>query len=208
MTTAINQTPDEKMFSVEKFVNQLEDKFVELGALLSEIKHGKLYHFRGYDKFKEFVESEFTLSGNVANKVISIYNIYIYEMEMDEVDVKEIGMDRLIMIRPFVRKADWNVRQEWIAIARELTIGELRAFIKDFKAKEKSEDADLRSELIAQSKERLLCLFNCSWSEIIFKLSLLVSGCTDDTLKQIKNHAKELQIVFETKTPAPEKEEE
>jgi len=104
--------PPESMSAEEKFAalanlkDKLEDNFVMLGQLLSEIKRSKLYLFKGYENFKDFVETEYQLSGSLAGKLISTFDLFIEEMDIDENEVKEIGFDRLQMIKPFMKKAD------------------------------------------------------------------------------------------------------
>ena len=51
----IDMTPEEKIKAVSGLKEQLEENFVILGQLLSEIKRNKLFKHKGYKTFKEFV---------------------------------------------------------------------------------------------------------------------------------------------------------
>ena len=167
-----NMSPEEKFSAVANLKGKLEDNFIELGQLLSEIKRAKLYLFKGYEKFKDFVEAEYQLSGSLANKLVGTYDLFIEEMDIDETEVKEIGFDRLQMIKPFIQKADWQLRDEWVHKAEEMPTKELREHIKELKKQEKESDLDLKEVFIDQYIEKLISWFNCSRKELNFKLAL------------------------------------
>lgn len=112
-------TPEEKFDAIANLKEKLEDNFVALGELLSEIKRMRLYRFRGYDNFKDFVEAEYQLSGSLAGKLASTFDLFIEDMDIDEMSVKEIGFERLQLIKPMIQKADWEVREEWIKKASD-----------------------------------------------------------------------------------------
>ena len=195
--------PPESMSAEEKFAalanlkDKLEDNFVMLGQLLSEIKRSKLYLFKGYENFKDFVETEYQLSGSLAGKLISTFDLFIEEMDIDENEVKEIGFDRLQMIKPFMKKADWQVRDEWIHKAEEMPFKELREHIKELKQKEKESNIDLKEVYIEQFWEKMTGWFNCSRKELNFKLALYFQDADLDNIKKI---VKERQHLFELET--------
>jgi hypothetical protein len=54
-------SPDEKFSAIASLKDKLEENFVALGELLSEIKRSKLFRFKGYETFKDFVEAEYQL---------------------------------------------------------------------------------------------------------------------------------------------------
>jgi hypothetical protein len=72
---AENMSPDEKFSAVANLKDQLEDNFISLGQLLSEIKRSKLFLFKGYEKFKDFVEAEYQLSSSLAGKLVSTFDL-------------------------------------------------------------------------------------------------------------------------------------
>jgi hypothetical protein len=188
-------TPDEKFDAINNLKNKLEENFVALGQLLAEIKRTKLYRFKGYDNFKDFVEAEYNMSGSMAGKLAQTYELYIEEMDMPDTTVKEIGFDRLQMIKPLVNKAEWDIRDKWVQLAETMPTNDLRDHIKEIKDKNKEQDKDLKEVYIEQYMEKMLTWFNCSKKELNFKLALYFQ---DADLEQIKKVVKERQRLFET----------
>lgn len=187
-------SPDEKFNAIANLKEKLEENFITLGQLLSEIKRAKLYRFKGYEKFKDFIENEYAISGSLAGKLVQSFDFYIEEMDMDEGTAKEIGFDRLQMVRPLIAKADWKVREEWITKAGEMPTKDLRDHIKEIKKQEKGEDVDLKSVFVDQYMEKMLTWFNCSGKELQFKLALFFQ---DADLEHVKKVVKERQRQFE-----------
>jgi len=188
-------TPDEKFSAVANLKDKLEENFVSLGQLLSEIKRAKLFRLKGYATFKEFVEAEYSLSSSLAGKLVQVFDVFIEEMDIDEASVKDIGFDRLQMIRPLVSKADWTERDEWVQKAGELPTGDLRDHIKELRKKEKEQDLDLKKVFIDQFLERMTAVFNCSKSELNFKLALYFQ---DADIESVKSLVRERQRGFES----------
>jgi hypothetical protein len=190
-------SPEEKFSAIASLREKLEDNFIALGELLSEIKRSKLYRFKGYETFKEFVEGEYQLSGSLASKLAVTFDLYIEDMDVDESSMKEIGFERLQLIKPMVQKADWDVRDEWLKKATETPTNELRSEIKELKKKEKEEDPDLKKVFIDQYLEKMVTWFNCSKSELNFKLALYFQDADLDDMKKL---VKERQRIFEQET--------
>ena len=187
-------SPDEKFTAIANLKEQLEENFITLGQLLSEIKRAKLYRFKGYEKFKDFVEGEYALSGSLGAKLVQSFDLFIEEMDMDEGTVKEIGFDKLQMVRPLITKADFKEREAWVQKAEEMPTKDLREHIKELKKQEKGDDVDIKSILIDQYLEKMLTWFNCSGKELQFKLALFFQ---DADLEAVKKVVKERQRAFE-----------
>ncbi|HNX38272.1 MAG TPA: hypothetical protein PL124_07095 [Candidatus Cloacimonadota bacterium] len=187
-------SPEEKFHAIANLKDALEDNFISLGQLLSEIKRAKLYRFKGYEKFKDFIEGEYALSGSLAGKLVQSFDFFIEEMDMDEATAKEIGLDRLSMVRPLIAKAEWKEREEWIEKAGAMPTKDLRDHIKEIKKQEKNEDVDLKTVLVDQYMEKMLTWFNCSGKELQFKLALFFQ---DADLEHVKKVVKERQRQFE-----------
>ncbi len=190
-------SPDEKFAAIASLREKLEDNFIALGELLSEIKRSKLYRFKGYETFKDFVEAEYQLSGSLASKLAVTFDLYIADMDVDESSMKEIGFERLQLIKPMVQKADWDIRDEWLKKATETPTNELREEIKELKRQEKEENTDLKKVFVDQYMEKMVTWFNCSKSELNFKLALYFQ---DADLDEVKKLVKERQRVFEQET--------
>lgn len=190
-------SPDEKFAAVSNLKDQLEDNFVALGELLSEIKRSKLFRFKGYETFRDFVEAEYQLSGSLAGKLAQTFELYVEEMDLDDVSVKEIGFERLQLIKPLVQKANWNERDQWIQKAAETPTNELRSEIKELRKQEKAEDLDLKKVFTDQYLEKMITWFNCAKSELNFKLALYFQ---DADLDEVKKIVKERQRTFELET--------
>ena len=179
----------------------IEEKFIELGNVLSNIRRSKLYRFLGYEKFRDFVEAEYRFSGALANKLVAVYERFVEDMDQDAETLKEIGFDKLSSILPMMRDAEPGSREEWLQKAQELPVQDLKAAIKAAR-KEAAEEApqDLKKVLVEQWKEQMCNLFNCSWSEAQFKLALWFSnGDRSDAavLSLLKQEVREAQAKFE-----------
>lgn len=187
-------TPDEKFTAVANLKEKLEENFVSLGQLLSQIKRSKIFRLKGYESFKEFVESEYSLSGSLAGKLVAVFDVFIEEMDVDEGTIREIGFDRLQMIQPLVRKADWTQRDKWVQKAGEMPTKDLREHIKELKKEEKEKDIDLKKVFIDQYLERMTAILNCSRTELNYKLALFFQDADPDEIKQV---VRERQRSFE-----------
>ncbi|HOR02884.1 MAG TPA: hypothetical protein PLL58_03035 [Candidatus Syntrophosphaera sp.] len=187
-------TPAEKFSAVANLKEKLEENFVSLGQLLSEIKRSKIFRMKGYESFKDFVEAEYSLSGSLAGKLAAVFDVFIDEMDVDEGTIREIGFDRLQMIQPLVRKADWALRDEWVQKAEEMPTKDLRNHIKELKKEEKEKEIDPKKVFIDQYLERMTGILNCSRTELNYKLALFFQ---DADPEHVKNVVRERQRSFE-----------
>lgn len=187
-------SPEEKFEAIARLKSHLEENFIALGELLSQIKRNRLYRFRGYDNFKDFVEAEFQLSGTLAGKLAATFDLYIDDMDIDEESVKAIGFERLQLIKPMVNKADWEIRDEWVKKAMDTPTNELRDEIKELKKQEREESQDFKKVFIDQYIEKMTGFLNCSKAELNFKLALYFQ---DADLEPMKKLIKERQRNFE-----------
>lgn len=194
MKNSFEMTPDEKIEAVQRLRSHLEDNFVELGQLLSEIKRSKMFKFRGFKSFKEFVEEEFQMAGSFASKVVGIYDLYINELDVDEHSVKKIGMDKLHLIKPMVKNKSFQESMQWVERAQTEGTAELREEIKEIRKREKEKDKDMKAVFIDQYLEKMVTFFNCSRKELNFKLALYFQ---DKDLKDIQKEIKILQRRYE-----------
>lgn len=200
-----NMTPEEQFDAVHNLQEKLEKNFLELGQLLSLMKRKKLFRFKGFDNFKEFVESEYGLNSTLVNKLITVFELYVEEFDMDDKSVNEIGFERLCLVKPYVAKAAWELRDEWMQKAETMPVGELKEHIKELKAKDKNKDKDVKAVLIDQYLERMRTWFNCSQKELNFKLALYFQ---DADLEEMRKIVKERQRQFETELQTPKSEKE
>ena len=189
-----DMTPDEKMDAVANLKQNMEENFVQLGQLLSDIRRTKLFKFKGYKTFKEFVENEFNMSGSFAAKIISNFDLFIRELDVDEHSAKEIALDKLNMIKPLVKQSEFNEKQDWIKKAQELPTTELRDEIKEIRENKKNKDKTIKDVFVEQYVERMVTFFNCNRKELEFKLALYFQ---DENLEEIRSVVKEKQRRFE-----------
>lgn len=188
----IEMTSDEKISAVSKLKNELEENFVQLGQLLSEMKKSKLYKYKGFKNFKQFVEAEFNFKSSFANKIIANFNLFVKELALDEQSVKEIGLDKLNMIKPIVKKSAYTEKDNWIKKAQELPTSELREELKEEREKRKSKEKTLREVFTEQYIEKMVTYFNCSRKELNFKLALFFQDRDLDEIQASiqQNHRK------------------
>lgn len=197
----VEQLPQESLEAVDKLRDEIETKFIEMGQLFSHIKATKLFRFKGYESFKDYVETEHRISVKTANKLIRIQVLFVEEMDMDEELLKKIGQDRLLMIAHMVDKAEWETRDELVNLAADLPIAELKIELKKRKDENKSEQhQDLKQVLVEQWKEHMCELFNCPWKEAQFKLALWFNsdGRNKPEMRGILKHETRIaQMAFE-----------
>ena len=193
-SNSTDMTPDEKMDAVANLKQNMEENFVQLGQLLSDIRRTKLFKFKGYKTFKEFVENEFNMSGSFAAKIISNFDLFIRELDVDEHSAKEIGLDKLNMIKPLVKQSEFNEKQDWIKKAQELPTTELRDEIKEIRENKKNKDKTMKDVFVEQYVERMVTFFNCNRKELEFKLALYFQ---DENLEEMRSVVKEKQRRFE-----------
>ncbi|MCD4818942.1 MAG: hypothetical protein K8S23_09645 [Candidatus Cloacimonetes bacterium] len=188
----IELSNEEKFEIIGKVKKRLEDDFVTLGQLLSEIKRTKAFRIKGYKTFKDFVEDEFQFSGAFASKMISNYELFIEELDINESSVKNIGLDKLNMIKSLVKDVSYEETEKWINKAETMPTADLREDIKQ--AKEKNKEVNLKDIFIDQFRERMVTFFNCSHKEMMFKLALYFQ---DQDLSEMKSEVKIKQRQFE-----------
>lgn len=189
------QTPDEKFEAIRSLTQKIEEKFIELGNVLSNIRRAKLYRFKGYERFKDFIEAEYAFSSGLANKLVAVYERFVEDMDQDAETLKEIGFDKLSSILPMMRDAEPGSREEWLQKAQELPVQNLKEAIKAAR-KEAAEEApqDLKKVLVEQWMEQMTAWFNCSGKELQFKLALFFQGAD---LEAVKKVVRERQSKFE-----------
>ncbi len=187
-------TPEERFKAIGVIKNRLEEDFVALGELLSEMKRMRTFKIKGYKNFKEFIESEYNMSNTLASKLISIYDIYIKDMNIDSETVKEIGMDRLNLIKPLVKDTSYEVQEEWVRQAEEMTHQDLKEKIKEINDKKREDSKTLKDVFVEQFLDNMKGYFNCSGKELNYKMALYFQ---DSDLEKINEIIREKQRKFE-----------
>ncbi len=190
----IDMTPEEKIKAVSGLKEQLEENFVILGQLLSEIKRNKLFKHKGYKTFKEFVEEEYNFGGSFASKLVSNYNLFINEYDLDEITAKQIGLDKLNMVKPMLKDATKTEVTEWIEKAKIVPTAELRDEIKELRERNKEKNKTSKEIFVEQYIERMVTAFNCSKKELEFKLALYFQ---DEDIEEIKDVVSKKQNRYE-----------
>ncbi len=192
---SMEMTPQEKFESVNILMKTLEEKYLMLGQVLSDIKRKGSFKIKGYKSFKNFVEVEYNLKSSLAAKIIKAFELYSEELDIDEAELKQIGFERLDMVRPFVEKAEsYAEQEEWIECAKGMNTADLKDKIKEIRQQEKENKRSSKDLLIEQYLENMVTFFNCSRKELDFKLALYFQDADLDDLKEI---IKERQRRFE-----------
>ncbi len=191
---SMETTPQEKFQALENLKKTLEDNFVTFAQILFEIKRTKAFKHKGYKNFKEFIEKEYNMSNAFASKLISVYEIFIEELDIDEMSVKEIGFDKLGMIKPFVKNSSYEEAETWIEKAETLNTTDLREEIKKERERKKENEKTTKDILIDQFKEKMVTYFNCNFKELLFKMALYFQDMDlEPVKKQIKIKERQLQ---------------
>ena len=192
-------TPQEKFDALTNVKKLLEENFVTFGQILYEIKSSKAFKIKGYKNFKDFIEQEYNMSSAFASKILSVYEIFINELDVDEMSVKEIGLDKLAMIKPFVKDSSYEDTEGWISKAETLNTADLREVIKEERERIKENKKTDKDILIDQFKERMVTYFNCNFKELMFKMALYFQDMDLDPVKdKIKIKERQLKDKKET----------
>ncbi len=181
---SIEQTPEEKFEAVGRLKKSLEENFVSLGGLLSEIKRSKIFKLRGYKNFKDFIETEYAMAGSFASKLIGINDLFIQELDINEQSLKQIGFDKLNMIKPLVKDCAYEETEAWLGKAEGLPTPELREEVKTEKERRNRKDKTLKEIFIDQFFEKMTTSFNCSRKDLNYKLAIYFQ---DMDLTQVKD---------------------
>jgi hypothetical protein len=190
----IRMTPEERFEAIRKLLGKMELSMVETGNLLSEMKRMRTYKIKGYKSFKEFTEAEYNLPGRVANSLTKMYDFFIREMNLDEDTINKIGFDKLELIHPIVKDTSYEVQEEWVKTAEDLTYPELNEKVKEIKVKAREEAKTLKDVLVEQYFENMLGYFNCSKRELSYKLALYFQ---DMDLQEVNEVIRKQQRKFE-----------
>ncbi len=190
----MEMTTDEKIQVISNLKKNLEENFVQLGQLLSEMKRAKVFRYKGYDNFKEFIEAEFNISNSLANKIIGNFELFLIELDVDEKSVKQIGLDKLNVIKPMVRNSSFQEVEEWIKEAEELPATKLREKVKEVRERQKSKEKTLKDIFIEQYFEKMIDYFNCGRKELDYKIALYFQEMDLDEVKKIiKSNERKLE---------------
>lgn len=172
----------DKLAALENLKNKMQENFIELGQLLSDVKRTRLFKIKGYVNFKEFVENEYGLPASVANRLIKIHDTFLIKHDLDEQTVKKIGFDKLNIVTPMLKDSDRIEIQDWIEKASDLSPSELKEEIKEIKEKQK--EKNMKDVLTEQVFENLVNFFNCSKKELNYKLAVYFQ---DRELEGVRN---------------------
>lgn len=178
------QTSSEKFDAIQVMAKKIEDNFFELSEILYEIKKTKAYRIKGYKTLKEYLEAEHNMSASLANKLISVYEIYSKELDLDEKSIKGIGIEKLTMIKPLIKDAKYEEMEEWVEKAGKMNSADLRDEVSIAKEKQNKKTKTLKDVYIEQYIERMTTFFNCSAKELNFKLGLYFQDKNLDDVKQ------------------------
>lgn len=187
-------TPEERFKAIGLIKDRLEEDFVALGELLSEMKRMRTFKIKGYKNFKEFIECEYNMSNTLASKLIAIYDIYIKDMNIDTETVKEIGMDRLSLIKPLIKDTSYDVQEEWVKQAEELSHQDLKEKIKEINDKKREDSKTLKDVFVEQFMDNMKGYFNCSGKELNYKMALYFQ---DSDLEKVNEIIRDKQRKFE-----------
>ncbi len=183
---------EEKRKALTSMREKMEEHFVELGQLLSEMKKEQIFRIYGYETFKDFVEDEFNLSGSLVSRLVSNYKYYVGQLDLDEASLVNIGLDKLNTLRPVMKKSNPAEQQEWLQKAEEEKTTVLKEEIKELKEKDKKKS--MKDVFTEQFLERLVTYFNCSRKELMFKLALYFQDSELEEIEEkIKKHQQKLK---------------
>jgi hypothetical protein len=185
--------------STQKMFDTLEGDFIAIGGLLHEIKQKKQFRMRGYESFKDYVELELNTAPTFANKLLRVYDMFVVNLQMSEIDMKEVGFEKFSMVYPIFNKnskyKDQQFLDEWMKYLEMKTISELKVLIKEFKESQKQ--LDIKKETIKSGWERGVTFSNSNKQELLFQIAVMFLLTKDDDLIKFNKTLKDLKRSFE-----------
>ncbi len=192
--TELQKTDSDILFeNVTKFKNDILDNFLTYGQNLSLIKRKGYHKGQGFKSFKELIETKFNISSSFANKLISVYDIFVDNLDIDEFTLNLIGFDRLCMILPFVKDSEIEVVENWISESKEKDIPDLKKSITKEKELLKK-PRPLKEVFTDQVMENLRVIFNCPQKQLNYYLAVYFH---QSHMKSLKDDIKAIVKEFE-----------
>lgn len=184
----VTMSLEEKKTALSFMREKLEEHFVTLGQILSDMKNENLSRLYGYETFKEFVEDEFNLAGTLANRLINNYKYYVEKLDLDEKTLVTIGLDKLSLLRPVMKEASLQEQEIWLEKAQVDKTTQLKTDIKEKREREKQKKKNMQDVFTEQFIEKMVTYFNCSRKELLFKLAVYFQ---DSDLNEVDKSIKE-----------------
>jgi len=104
--------------------------FLDLGFVLSKIKHNKLYLEMGeggFDTWRSFLANpEINISPSTADVYIKVYNFYIEKLKLPREEVLDIPLVRLNMMKSKLEGLNESERDDLIAKAKTLSYNDFK----------------------------------------------------------------------------------
>ncbi len=192
--TELQKSDSDILFeNVTKFKNDILDNFLTYGQNLSLIKRKGYHKGQGFKSFKELIETKFNISSSFANKLISVYDVFVDNLDIDEFTLNLIGFDRLCMILPFVKDSEIEVVENWISESKEKDIPDLKKSITKEKEQLKK-PRPLKDVFTDQVMENLRVIFNCPQKQLNYYLAVYFH---QGNMKELKNVIKDIVKEFE-----------
>jgi len=150
--------------------HNVETQMVGLGQLLYDVKTNNHHGYYGFNTFTDYIESHFNMPGSFANKLIRIFKQFSEKMQLDETTIVGIGIDKLSLILPIIKKVDAIEQDVWIEKATDMTIGELKEEVELYK--EKHRKLNIEDVFTDQFVERMVTDLNCSKKKLMYNLAV------------------------------------
>lgn len=116
-----------------QFARKLQDAtFLAIGKMLKITRDRKLYKQLDYEDFSSYLESEeLSFSREKAYLYIRIYEVFIEQLQLNEMEMSKLGVVRLQHLAPIVRKIE--NRDEAIQKIEEMSSLRYNDFIRETK---------------------------------------------------------------------------
>jgi hypothetical protein len=109
---------------------------LKLGLILSQIEDKKLFKYRGYETFDDYIESpEISFGRAWAHRLKGVYRFYVEDMGSKNPILSEVGTNKLELIKKVANKENLD---EWVDKANKMSYMALRNEILGEVKREKS----------------------------------------------------------------------
>jgi len=133
-----NLTKSKAYAMVDKLAQEMDFSYFQLGGVLSVIQSNGWYSDEGHETFKSFIEAEHGIGYRKAMYMVGIYNGLV-EANVPWAKVECLGWSKLKELCDTLTEDNVD---EWVEIAKDMTVIQLQAYIKEQNKGSTSTDDD------------------------------------------------------------------
>ena len=128
--------------------------FIEIGEALCAARKTAVNKRQGYGSMGDYVES-LGMASSTASRYMSIYDVFVDYLSLDDDTMLEIGIDRLLIIKKACKEEPKSMVDIILEKAKDMTPKELKLYIKNLKDDDPDPNEILEKEFVRSVKARM-----------------------------------------------------